>query len=196
MHKITVDEIMDLTAYERVRETMRREIIALKARRRVQLGPLVSVLFENRQTVLWQIQEMVRAERIVDPGKIAEEIEVYNELLPENGELRATLFIEIQEVDRIKSQLDRLMGIDEGDNLYFQIGRQEQIVGLFEAGRSKEDKISAVHFVTFPFSLAQRDAFRDPAVAVRLVLDHPRYRHAAVIEPTVRAALAEDFAVP
>lgn len=222
MQKVVIEEIKDLTAYERARGTLCQDIIALKKRRRIELGPLISLLFENHETVLWQIQEMVRVERIVDPKSIEEEVEVYNALIPSEGNLCATLFIQIDEKDAIKSQLDRLMGIDEGDQLYFllgtdvhirhdpgprqqqpqsdrtpvlrsSLGSDERIVGRFEAGRSKEDKISAIHFVTFTFSDAQREMFRDPSISIRLVVQHPNYRHEMVVGPELHQALVEDL---
>src|SRR5215470_102520 len=95
MNKVSLDDIMGISAYEKIRENFRRGIIDLKQKRRVSVGDRVSLVFENRDTVIFQIQEMVRAERIVDLDKIREEIEVYNGLIPDPGELSATLFLEI-----------------------------------------------------------------------------------------------------
>ena len=95
MRPIAAGEILNLYDYEKVREARRRAVIALKAERRVAVGRHLSFVFENRETVWFQIQEMIRAERLVDDAKIAEEIAVYNTLLPRPGELAATMFIEI-----------------------------------------------------------------------------------------------------
>jgi hypothetical protein len=191
VQKIRLDEVKNLYEYEKVREAFRREVIALKARRRIPVGDRLSFVFENRQTVLFQIQEMVRAERIVADERVQDEIDVYNELIPGPGELSATLFIEIEDRDRIKPELDRFMGIDSGRHAWLQIGREFAIAGEFEAGHSKEDKLAAVHFVRFTLPEPARRAFaREP---VALVVEHPNYRARTALAPEVRAALLEDL---
>ncbi|HEV8307411.1 MAG TPA: DUF3501 family protein [Methylomirabilota bacterium] len=191
MEKIRFAEVQNLYEYEKVRDARRREVIALKQRRRVAVGDRVSFLFENRQTVLFQIQEMIRAERIVADDRVQDEIDVYNELVPGPGELSATMMIEIEEKDRIKPELDRFMGIDAGDAVRLTIGRDHVIPGRFEEGHSKEDKIAAVHFVRFRLTEAARAAFaREP---VALVVEHPGYRARTELGPEARAALLEDL---
>src|SRR5260370_15523108 len=111
MKKIELADIQNILDYEKVREEAQNRIIALKKNRRVQVGDMISFVFENRDTVLFQIQEMVRAERIVDEEKIQDEIDVYNELIPGDGELSATMFIEIQDQARIRETLEKLLGI-------------------------------------------------------------------------------------
>jgi hypothetical protein len=193
MTPIAPDEILDLDDYERVREARRRAVIALKAERRVTVGHHLTFVFENRETVWFQIQEMLRAERIVDDGKIAEEIAVYNTLLPRPGELAATMFIEIEEPARIKPVLDALLGIDTRDYVRLQVGRHVS-VGIFETGHSDEElgKLSAVHFVRFPLSPAARAIFADAEVA--LVVDHPNERARTVLSAAARGRLAGDLA--
>ena len=192
MRPVETSEVLNLYDYERVREARRRAIIALKSERRVEVGRYLSFVFENRETVWFQIQEMVRAERIVDEGRIAEEVEVYNGLLPRPGELAATMFIEIAESAQIKPVLDTLLGIDVGDHVRLQVGAAA-VPGLFEAGHSDEErgKLSAVHFVRFALPPAARRAFADSEVA--LVVDHPGDRGRTVLAPAVRRRLAEDF---
>lgn len=191
MEKIRFDEVQNLYEYEKVRDAVRREIIALKARRRVAVGDRLSFLFENRRTVLFQIQEMIRAERIVADDRVRDEIDVYNELIPGPGELSATMMIEIVEQAEIKPELDRLMGIDSGEHVWLQIGRDYAIPGQFEPGHSKEDKIAAVHFVRFALPAAAREALaREP---VALVVEHPSYRARAELAPETKAALLEDL---
>lgn len=193
MKPITPDEILDLVEYERVREARRRAVIALKADRRVAVGRYLSFVFENRDTVWFQIQEMVRAERIVAAPRIAEEVEVYNGLLPGPGELSATMFIEIGDADRIKPVLDTLQGIDGGDYVWLEVG-SHVIVGRFEAGHSDDErgKLSAVHFVRFALPETARREFASAEVA--LVVDHPGDRGRTVLPPAVRRRLAEDLA--
>ncbi|MBI2366586.1 MAG: DUF3501 family protein, partial [Deltaproteobacteria bacterium] len=149
MKKVALEDIRGLAAYENLREKFRRRIIELKQARRVAVGDKVTLVFENRDTVIFQIQEMVRAERIVDLDKIREEIEVYNELIPEPGELSATLFLEIEDQTHLREELLKFLGIDEA--VYFKVG-SHSIHARFEAGHSKEDKISAVQYVKIPFS--------------------------------------------
>jgi len=189
---IAVAEILDLIAYERTRETHRRAVIALKERRRVQLGRYLSFVFENRETVWFQIQEMCRAERIVDEGRIADEVGVYNALLPGTGELAATMMIEITDTANLKPVLDKLLGIDTRDYVRLEVGPHVS-VGVFEAGHSDEErgKISAVHFVRFPLGAeAQRDFLR---AEVALVVDHPNERARMVLSDDTKRSLAEDF---
>jgi hypothetical protein len=194
MQKIRLDDVKNLYEYEKVREAFRREVIALKARRRIPVGDRLSLVLENRQTVLFQIQEMIRAERIVADERIQDEVDVYNDLIPGTGELSATLFIEIEDKDRIKPELDRFMGIDEGRYVWLQVGREFAIPGEFEAGHSKEDKLAAVHFVRFRLPEPARGAFaREP---VALVVEHPNYRARTELSPEARAALLEDLQAP
>ncbi len=192
MRPVAVAEILDLVAYERVREARRRAVIALKERRRVHVGRYLSFVFENRETVWFQIQEMCRAERIVDEGRIADEVGVYNALLPGPGELAATMMIEITDTASIKPVLDKLLGIDTRDYVRLEVGPHVS-VGAFEAGHSDEErgKISAVHFVRFPLSpQAQRDF---PSAEVALVVDHPNEHARTVLSEEAQRTLAEDF---
>lgn len=193
MKKLEFPDVKNIYEYEKVREEMRGHIIDLKRRRRVQVGSHLCLVFENRDTVLFQIQEMVRAERIVDDAKVQEEIDVYNDLIPAAGELSATLLIEIEDRARVKDVLDRLMGIDVGEHVWIQIGKEYAVPGKFEAGRSDAErgKISAVHFVTFPLSREQVQAFR--ATEVFLVVDHPGERARVRLADEVKASLLEDL---
>ena len=193
MRPVTPAEILNLYEYEKERDARRRAVIALKTERRVGVGRYLSFVFENRETVWFQIQEMIRAERIVDEGRIAEEVEVYNTLLPRPGELAATMFIEIGETAQIKPVLDTLLGVDVGDHVRLEVG-PHVVPGVFEAGHSDEDlgKLSAVHFVRFALPPAARRAFADAEVT--LIVDHPGDRGRTVLTPAVRRRLAEDLA--
>ena len=193
MTPITRAEILDLHAYEKVRDAQRREIIAVKASRRVSVGRYLAFVFENRRTVWFQIQEMIRAERIVDEAKIDEEIAVYNTLLPDRGELSATMLIEITQAAEIKPVLDKLLGIDTRDYVRLEVG-PHVVVGRFETGHSDEalGKLSAVHFVRFALPAAARRAFATAEVA--LVVDHPNERARTVLDEATRASLAADLA--
>ena len=193
MTPITPGDILNLYEYEKVREARRDAVIALKRVRRVTVGRYLSFVFENRDTVWFQIQEMIRAERIVDDEKVADEITVYNGLLPDDGELAATMFIEIGEEAAIKPVLDALLGIDTRDYIRLEVG-PHVVVGRFEAGHSDEElgKLSAVHFVRFALPDAARRAFVTSEVAV--VVDHPNERARTVLSPAAKASLAQDLA--
>jgi hypothetical protein len=193
MKPVAPEEILNLYEYEKVREERRRRVIEAKAARRVGVGRYLSFVFENRETVWFQIQEMVRAERIVSDARVAEEVEVYNALLPGPGELAATMFIEIGESAQIKPVLDTLMGIDVGEHVHLQVG-PHRIPGRFEAGHSDEEKgkLSAVHFVRFALPLAARRLFAGAEVA--LVVEHPADRGRTVLTAATRQSLARDLA--
>jgi len=122
MNTLSLSEIKNLHEYELERPAFRARVIELKKRRRVPLGPLMTLVFENRDTVRFQIQEMVRIERIVQPDKVQEEIDVYNDLLPRPGEVSATLFIEVTDPAKIQSTLDGFVGLDEPGKLVLRVG--------------------------------------------------------------------------
>ena len=191
MKKVTLDEVMGLERYEQERPAFRERIIALKKNRRVSVGDRITFIFENHDTALFQIQEMMRTERIVDIDKVRQEVETYNDLVPDPGQLSATMLIEITERERIREELVRLLGIDRCVRL--EIGSDHAVPAEFEGGRSKDDNLSAVQYLRFSLSPAARAAFLDGSVPVRLAIDHPRYRHAAPIEGAVRAQLALDL---
>lgn len=193
MKPIAAAEVLNLFEYEKVREARRQAVIALKRRRRVQVGRYLSFVFENRETVWFQIQEMVRAERIVDDARVQDELDVYNGLLPQAGQLAATMMIEIAESGQIKPVLDALLGIDTRDYVRLEVGTHV-VVGAFETGHSDEElgKLSAVHFVRFALPPAARAAF--PTSEITLVVEHPNERARTVLSESARRSLAEDLA--
>jgi hypothetical protein len=192
--RIRLGDVVNSFEYEKVREERRRRVIALKQKRRVAVGPYLSFVFENRETLLFQIQEMCRVERIIDDAKVQEEIDVYSALLPGPGELSATLFIEIADKDQIKPVLDRFMGIDAGRHVRLELGAGMSVPGEFEAGHSDEEKgkLAAVHFVRFAFSPEAARAFR--AADVYLVADHPAARARTRLPDETKAELLTDLA--
>jgi hypothetical protein len=134
---------------------------------------------------------MLRAEHITDIDKVRFEVEVYNELIPRDGELSATMLIEITDQAQIRPQLVRLIGIDQAVSL--RIGNQLAISGVFEGGRSTEDNLSAVQYVRFLLPPEARSAFCDTRQDVRLAIDHPHYQAHTVLNPEVRQSLAADL---
>jgi hypothetical protein len=198
LKKITLAEVKNLMEYEKVRESVRAAVIALKKDRRVPVGENLTFLFENRETVLFQIQEMVRTERIVDDARIQDEIDAYNALLPEAGELSATLFIEIPELvqlsqEEVRQRVNRFQGLDRG-HVAFVVEDGVRVPARFEGGHSKEEKMAAVQYVRFAFAPEARGALADGQRPARLVVDHPSYRAETVLTPAVRAELLKDLA--
>lgn len=192
MRRVELSEILDIAKYEKQRAAFRAGIIELKKRRRVSVGPSVSFVFENHDTVLSQIQEMMRAERIVDEQAIEHEIETYNSLLPGDNELAATMLIELQDSTRIREQITAFLGVDRGTATYLQIGNSRS-PGIFAPGQSDEQRISAVQFVRFRLTREQREAFRDPSQDVWLVIDHPNYQYRTRIDGVTRDELKRDL---
>jgi hypothetical protein len=191
MRKLTADDIPELRAYNKERDDLRRRIIALKARRRVRVGPLVSLVFENTETVRWQIAEMVRAERISTEEGVATEVKIYNDLIPEPGELSATMFIELTSEGELREWLPRLVGIHE--SVVFVLADGSTVRGFDpESERLTREEITpAVHFLKFRFTPQQIEAFTTGPV--RLVVDHPQYDHSIELGDEQRAELAADF---
>jgi len=192
MNKVVLSEILDIAQYEKARDALRRRVIELKKNRRAPVGPMVTFVFENHDTVLFQIQEMMRAERIVNDDAIQHEIDTYNQLLPGENELAATMLIELPDAARVRDEITKFYGANTGEVTYFQIG-DERLPGAFDAGQSDDRRISAVQYVRFRFNDAQREAFVTGAKEARLAINHPNYRHDALIEGAVREELVKDF---
>ncbi len=191
-HRIEPADIMPMAEYAKVRGERKREIAALKQRRRVEVGPFVTFFFENRATMLQQVHEMLHIEQ-GGAEQVADELAAYNPLIPDGRELTATFMIEIDDPDRRRRELGKLGGIEESAFLRFG---GEQIRAEPEQDQDRttaEGKASSVQFVHFRFTPAQIAGFREPGTEVMLGLDHPNYRHMAVLSEPVHAELAQDF---
>jgi Protein of unknown function (DUF3501) len=196
MKKIDISELKDLTAYEKARDATRAAVIELKKNRRLSVGDRITLLFENRDTVLFQIQEMVRTERIVEEAKVQDEIDTYNALVPDEGELSATLFIEIPGIARMShdeqiAAVNRFQGLDR--NAVFLVLGEARILGHFEEGRTKEEKMSAVHFLRFRLSREALKNLGDLGCPARLLVDHPNYQAEQILSAPVRQELLRDL---
>ena len=192
MKMLTQDDLIPNLDYERQREEFRSRIIELKKRRRISVGPLITLVFENRDTLQFQVQEMIRVEHIFDPVKVREELDVYNALLPVPGELSATLLIEIVEQESVKPWLDLFMGLDHGQKVAIRAG-QDRVYGEFEGGHSHETKISAVHFVRFKPSAALMATLGRRDVPITLTIDHATYHEATVVPWDMRQEWLADL---
>jgi hypothetical protein len=190
VNPLSAADLPPLEVFEAEREAMRNAVIAHKAVRRVALGEHLTLLFEDRETIRWQVLEMCRVEGIRDAAGVAHELAVYNELVPGPGELSATLFIEITEPGRVRPELDRLLGIDECVSL--EIGA-ERVLAQFDRRQLEEDRISAVHYLRFVLTPEQVRSFEQSASEVALRADHAHYVARSVLPPQLRASLLVDL---
>ncbi len=192
MQALTSTDLIPYEEYERQREGFRANIIALKQRRRISIGPWITLVFENRRTLQFQIQEMIRVERIFDPAKVQDELDVYNAILPAPGELSATLLIEITNEANIKERLDEFMGLDHGEKVAI-VADGEEAFGEFEGGHSHETKISAVHFVRFRPTSSMQAAFANLTKPVTIRVSHGAYRHEVPVSGRMREEWLSDL---
>jgi hypothetical protein len=192
--KLTLADISDLRAYEREREEFRARIIELKKKRRVGLGPHVTLLFENRDTIRFQIQEMARVEKIFTDEGIEGELRVYNPLIPEPGSLSATLFVELTSDEDLREWLPRLVGIERAVVLRFG-GHEVRCTpeAEHESQLTRDEITASVHYVQFHLTPEQVAAFGDGPE--ELVLDHPAYEleHGEDLAPSTVAELRADL---
>ncbi|MBI3506430.1 MAG: DUF3501 family protein [Proteobacteria bacterium] len=191
--QITRADILPIADYARERKALREGIVALKKRRRVEVGPVATFHFENYQTMWHQVHEMLFIEKGGEP-QIADELAAFNPLIPQGGELVATLMLEIPDPVVRAHTLARLGHIER--HIFFEVaGARVAAVAETDVERTKDDgKTSSVHFLRFPFAAEQIAAFRTEGARIVLGLDHPEYGHMAILPGPVRAALAADFA--
>ncbi len=190
MKKLTRADIRGPALYAGFRDDLRKHVIALKKKRRVAVGPAITVLFENRATVISQIEEMCRAENLTTPEQIQGELDVYNQLLPDAGELGATLFVEINDEALIKSTLDQLVGLDQ--HVWIEIG-DERLPARFDLGQYATDKLAAVQYLRFPLSPTAQAALREPGARALVRIDHPHYHYETALAEETRVELVNDL---
>jgi hypothetical protein len=182
-------DVLDIAKYERVRDDFRKRAMEAKAVRRVAVGPLITVFFENRLTMHYQLQEMMRVERMVRDDKIEEELKIWNDLIPADDQLSLTLMIEEPDVTKAKARLMELKDLEACVSL--RIGAR-RVKATFEHGWKDENRISAVQFIRFDLDRDDRKAF-DSESDVRFTIDHDRYAHEARLTPETLAALRADL---
>jgi len=193
MRKLTVDDIVDMRAYERERDALRRHIIDLKKSRRIALGPIMTMVFENTLTMRWQVQEMARVERMLRDEQIAHEVETYNQLIPDAGELSATLMIELTSEPALREWLPRLVGIQEhiaivlpdGHSVFGELSEDDEL------RLTRDDITAAVHFLKFRF--APEDVEMFASGPVRIVVNHPEYDQDVLLTPEQHVQLLADL---
>jgi hypothetical protein len=190
---VTLKEILPLAQYEILRSRLRPLFIADKECHRLTLGNNITLLFENGQSVWYQIQEMVRTERLTAEGAIRHEIDTYNELLPRSGELAATMLIEYPEPQERDIKLRELVGLEK--HLWIRIGERRE-KGRFDSRQLDADRISAVQFVRFPLGGLEPEEFealaRDGKIGIEI--DHPSLSVTLALTRDIAIALARDLA--
>lgn len=193
MPAITRDSLMSLEAYARVRKEFRANVMAHKKNRSVQLGDHLTLLFEDEMTMRYQIQEMLRAERIFEPDGIQDELEAYNPLVPDGRNWKATMMIQYADVDERRHALARMIGIE--DRVWVQVKGYARVYAAADEDleRETDEKTSSVHFLRFELDPAMRKALR-AAANIRMGVDHPNYQ--ATVDPVaaaVRESLLKDL---
>lgn len=191
MNKLTRDELMSLETYAGERPAFRREVMAYKKRRAVHLGEHLLVAFEDRKTVQYQIQEMLRIERIFEAAGIQDELDAYNPLVPDGSNLKATLLVQYADAEQRKVELRKLRRLE--DHMELQVG-EARITAIADEDmeRSNEEKTSAVHFLRFELTAAMIEGWNDNAPVI-LRSTHPAAAIEATLTPEQRCALAADF---
>jgi hypothetical protein len=191
--QITPSDLIPDADYARERRERRAALLPIKRLRRVELGPVCTVLFECYETMLFQVQEMLLTEK-GGAAQVPDELAAYNPLIPQGSELVATVMFEIEDPVRREAMLARLGGVEE--TFFLQVGA-ERAPGVPEGDveRTREDgKTSSVHFLRFPLTPDQVARFRDPATQILVGCGHEAYSHLAGLTPATRAELAKDFA--
>lgn len=191
--KLTLSDIADLRAYERERDQARSDVIAMKHLRRLALGTMITVMFENRETMRYQIQEMARVEKLISDEEIQTELDIYNSLIPEPGMLCATVFIELTSDEAMREWLPKLVGIES--SLVFRLADGTQVRSRPEAQHAQQltraEMTSAVHYVEFEFTPAQIAVFA--LGPTTLALDHTNYAEEIELLSSSRAELCRDL---
>jgi hypothetical protein len=192
MRKLTHADLLTLEAYARERPAFRERVLAHKQARKVHLGAHLTLIFEDRLTIQYQVQEMLRIERIFEAAGIQDELDAYNPLIPDGSNLKATLLIEYADPAERALKLIELHGIEH--RIALDVGSLPPILAIADEDleRSTDDKTSAVHFLRFELTPAHTQALKGGA-DVRLVVDHPQYGAAAILAAESRTALIADL---
>ena len=193
MAKLQRSDILSLEAYEERRSRIRQKLIAHKKTRCLIIGPHASIHFEDQHTMWYQVQEMLRAERIFTQAGIQEELDTYNELVPDGSNWKATLLFEYEDVEERQRELTKLVGIEE--QIYVKVADQDrlQVFANDDMPRSNESKTAAVHFLRFEFTPKHIEAIRSGS-KVEISFDHPLMSHQAVLAASLQELLVQDFA--
>jgi len=191
--KLTLADIADVRAYEREREEFRTHVIALKRRRRVHVGLFVTFLFENRDTIRFQIQEMARVEKLTTDDDIQVELDTYNPMIPDAGQVCATMFIELTTDEQMREWLTKLAGVENAVRLVLSNGTEIPAIidEQHSEGLTRDHVTAAVHYLRWEFSPEQVASFASGAVQLRI--DHPEYLEVVELSDATHAELLDDL---
>jgi hypothetical protein len=190
MKPISREELLDLVAYERIRDAFLRSALERKKPRYVKLGPNMTAFFENRDSVLLQIQEMLRTERISQEKAILHELETYNALVPSEHELSATLFVEYQDRDERERMLAALAGLE--DKFRLRVG-SELLAAMPDERGSDPGRTMAVHYLKFPLTGSALAALKSGSASMALEVEHPAYSASTPLSEVTLQSLRDDF---
>jgi hypothetical protein len=187
------EDLLSLEMYARRRDQLRAEVMAHKKRRTVHLGEHLTLLFEDQRTILYQVQEMLRIERIFEDQGIQGELDAYNPLIPDGGNWKATMLLEYPDADERRRMLGRLKGIE--DRVWVQVGEAARVYAIADEDleRENDEKTSSVHFLRFELPAEARAALRRGA-ALSMGVDHPEYSASLAVAAEIRDSLAGDLA--
>jgi hypothetical protein len=193
MAQIAPESLLSLEVYARERNAYRSRVIAHKKLRTVHAGENVTLIFEDETTIRYQVQEMLRIERIFEEAGIRGELEAYNPLIPDGSNWKATMLIEYPEPEERRRRLAELKGVE--DRAWVEVGGCARVYAIADEDleRENEEKTSAVHFVRFELDGKMREALKQGA-GLSVGVDHPNYRASVAVAPEVRASLAGDLA--
>lgn len=191
MQLLTEADILDKHAYEQARPDVRRRVMVMKDKRRVLVGEHMTFHFENRDTMHYQVHEMLRAEESwLRPGAVGDELAAYNPIIPQSGELSATMMIEYATAAERALMLPQFVRIDQ--HVWLNVGDSAPVLATFDAGQIDEHKVSSVQYIKFHLNAAQRQLLAADGTVVRVVVDHPAYTSQAVLSEETRKAIAKD----
>ena len=190
MRKLKFGDIVDIAEYEKRRPEFRRRIMQIKDQRRIDVGPFITYLFETIEMQLYQVQEMMRSERIVHEEMILKEMEVYNELIPEHHQLSASVFIAIEDRQELQRFVTR--AIDLPDHTYLLVDKN-RIVPTFDSRQISVNRLSAIQYITYQLSPEQVEKFAKADSRVFLGFDHPLYTHEVELTMEQRETLHGDM---
>ncbi|MSQ99273.1 MAG: DUF3501 family protein [Xanthomonadales bacterium] len=186
-------DLLSLEQYAEQRAPFRTRVLEHKKHRRVDIGPNFSLYFEDRLTIQYQVQEMLRIEKVFEAAAIQEELDTYNPLIPDGSNLKATAMLEFEDVDVRRQRLAELVEMEH--TVWAQVAGYKKVFAISneDLQRSTDEKTSAVHFMRFEFSPAMIGSLRGGA-NLSFGSDHPAYPHQVTLAPATREALVQDFA--
>lgn len=192
MSHLTADDLYSLEQYAKIRADFRAKVMAHKKNRKVHIGPNATLYMEDRLTMQYQIQEMLRIERIFEAEGIADELDTYNPLIPDGSNWKATFMVEFSEVEERRVALAKLIGVE--DKVWVQVEGKDKVFAIADEDLEREDetKTSSVHFLRFELTPEMAAAIKSGA-GLSVGIDHPNYKHAVTVDDAARASLTEDL---